>query len=97
MTGKLSNQIKVLIQRARMAHREPWKIIMPKAMRWALEQELQPAMVGYKKTDQGHYYGGLFIVIDNSVTEPIILIKPEMRAKPLELAVKGSKYATAYH
>lgn len=97
MTGKISNQLKVLIQRTRMAGREPWKILMPKGMKWALEQELQPMLVGYKKTDQGCYYGGLLIVVDNTVTEPIILIKPEYRQEPLPLAIKGSKYATAYH
>lgn len=92
MKGRLENQLRVLIQRARLAGKEPWKILLSKGLRWALEQEClgQPY---YRKTDQGHYFGGLLIVVDQHVVDPIILIKPEPASTPLQTHPKGSKYA----
>lgn len=88
----ISNQLRVLIQRCKLRAKTPWKVLMPKGLRWALEEEMK-SKVGYRKTDQGHYFDDLLVIVDNSLKEPVILIKPEPRSEPLELAVKGNPYA----
>lgn len=81
----ISNQIKVLIQRMRLCGFEPWKILLHQGLRWALKEEMKgnPA---YRATDQGDFFGGLMIVIDNTVTEPLILAKPERKDAKFEEA-----------
>lgn len=89
------NQVRVIIRMATLKKRTPWKILLPKPLRWALEESCK-GTGEYTKTDQGHYFNGLLIVVDPYVQEPIVVIKPEPRAEPLQLAPKGSKYANAY-
>ena len=81
VVGSLANQIKVLIQRMKMRGYEPWKILLSPGLRDALRLENRPE---YVRHDVGDLFMGLQIRIDASVNEPIILIKPELRARPLD-------------
>lgn len=79
----IRNKIKVMLQQMMMKGYVPWKLLMSKGICWALREECQ-GMDEYKATDKAHFYGGLQIVIDNSVVDPIILCKPEYAKKTLE-------------
>lgn len=85
LSGQLSNQIKVLIQRMRLRGYTPWKILLHPGMRWVLREECRHLTI-YRTHDQGDTYAGLPIVCDTSVNEPIIMIDPEYRDTPLEKA-----------
>lgn len=77
VVGSLANQIKVLLQRMQMRGFKPWKILLNPGLRYALELEGHD----YVKRDLGHFFMGLLIQIDVTVSEPIILIKPELVRK----------------
>lgn len=96
MISNVRNQMKVLLKMVEIKKKIAWKILVPKPLRWALEESCK-GTGEYRKTDQGHYFNGILVVIDNSVSEPIVIIKPEPRKEPLPLAPKGSKYAVAYY
>lgn len=83
MWDLISNQIKVLIQQMRARNLEPWKILICSGLRWALREEMRHEC-GYRTTDQGDFFGGVQVVVDESVTEPLILVRPQKRKTPLE-------------
>ncbi len=89
----LSNKIRVLIQGANRSGKKPWKILLSKGLRWALEEELRDKGT-YVKRDQGHFFEGLLIVIDNTVKEPILLI--DRTPGPRLENPKGDKLVHAY-
>lgn len=62
---------------------KPWKILLSRGLRDALRLELSDQAL-YRTHDQGDRFMGLEIKIDESVVEPIILIKPEWRDTPME-------------
>jgi len=72
----IANQIRVLIQQMQMRNLEPGKILLSHGIRWALREEMKGKLAHeYKQHDLGDTFAGLPIVVDNSVNEPIILIK----------------------
>ncbi len=73
----ISNQIKVLLQQMRVRNLEPWKILVCHGLRWSLREEMRHKM-GYRITDQGDFFGGIQVVIDESCVEPLILCKPKL-------------------
>lgn len=79
----ISNQIKVLLQQMRIRNLEPWKILLCRGLWWALQEENKDKLV-YRKTDQGCFFGGVQVVIDESCVEPLILVRPDKRMTPLE-------------
>jgi hypothetical protein len=79
----ISNQIKVLIQQMRLRNMDPWKILLCHGLRWSLREEMRNK-VEYRVTDQGDFFGGIQVVIDESCVEPMILVRPLKRATPLE-------------
>lgn len=70
----IANQIKVLIQQMRMRGLEPEKILLSHGLRWALREEMSGNGV-YKKHDLGDTFAGLPVVVDNSVNQPLVMIK----------------------
>lgn len=84
VVGSLKNQIKVLIQRMKMRGFKPWKILLSPGLRFALRSEcgISPE---YVRHDLGDVFDGLPIVVDTSVREPIIMLKPEVRDTPLDM------------
>ena len=83
-TGPMvANRIRVLIQRMKMRGYKPWKILLSQPLRELLRVH---ADADYKRHDQGDTFMGLLIKIDNTLQEPIILIKSERRVTPLEQA-----------
>lgn len=86
VVGSLANQIRVLIQRMRMRGYQPWKILLSPGLRYALRLESESSMQSndYRRHDQGDTFMGFPIVVDKTVEEPIIMIKPELRDRPLE-------------
>lgn len=83
IVGSLANQIRTLLQRMKMRGYKPWKILLNRGLRYALYLEMSGKM-GYKRTDSGDFFNDLPIVVDDTVEEPIILIRPEIRKDPLE-------------
>lgn len=79
----ISNQIRVLIQQMKVRNMDPWKILMCSGLCWALREEMRHK-VGYRMTDQADFFGGIQIVVDESCTEPLIMVRPEKRTAPLE-------------
>lgn len=88
VVGSLANQIRVLLQRMRLRGYHPWKILLSRGLRDALRLENSP---GYVKHDEGDTFGSLPIVIDNSVREPLILVKPEPRKAALDMGQSTSE------
>lgn len=76
VVGSLANQIRTLIQRMTMRGYKPWKILLSRGLSYALFLEVGQS-VDYYKTDQGSFFMGLLIKVDDTVEEPIIMIKPE--------------------
>jgi len=74
----ISNQIKVLLQQMRLKNMEPWKILICNGLRWSLREEMRYKQ-GYRMTDEGDFFGGVQVVIDDSCVEPLILVRPEKR------------------
>lgn len=80
--GQLTNQIRVLLQRVKMAGREPHKILMHQGLRDALRAELEPIFVREKidaydpRQGATDMFEGLPIVVDNSVGEILVQVKP---------------------
>ncbi len=78
----LTNQIRVLLQRVKMAGREPHKILMCRGLRDALYLELNHVFVrgkvGAYDAIQGatDTFEGIPVVVDESCVEPIIQVKP---------------------
>lgn len=69
----LSNQIKVLLQRVRMAGREPLRLLMPNGLRWALKAEGSPE---YHHMHNGDFFGPLPIVVDDTLKEILVQVEP---------------------
>ena len=84
VVGSLANQIRVLIQRMKMRGYEPWKILLSPGLRFALRSEMRDKLTEYVSHDKGDMFLGLPIVVDSTVEEPIIMVKPELRYQPLE-------------
>lgn len=84
--GSLANQIKTLIQRMKMRGYKPWKILLSPGLRHAfrLEMERSAAAREYVRNDLQDSFMGLPIIIDTTVSEPIIMINPEDRVWTLE-------------
>lgn len=83
MVGAIGNQIRTLIQRMKMRGYQPWKILLSRGLRDALRLDSGESP-DYLRHDQGDRFMGLEIKIDVSVTEPLILVKPQWRDAPLE-------------
>ena len=79
--GSLANQIRVLLQRMKMRGYKPWKILLSRGLSYALYLECRDGL-DYTKTDQGSFFMGLLIKIDDTCQEPIIMVKPEIAKKP---------------
>jgi hypothetical protein len=90
VVGSLANQIRVLIQRMKMRGYQPWKILLSPGLRFALRSEVGGTME-YAKHDQHDMFLGLPIVLDTTVREPIMMIKPERRTVPLEKGFSTSE------
>lgn len=86
----LSNQIRVLLQRVKMAGREPHKILMPQGVYEVLRNEIFDGVSRLNKdglhsidqaTDaprkyQALAFDGIPILVDNSVSEILVQVKP---------------------
>lgn len=80
--AQLTNQIRVLLQRVKMAGREPHKILMCRGLRDALRMELRPILmrseieVYDKMQGATDLFEGIPVVVDESCVEPMIQVRP---------------------
>lgn len=89
--GMLTNQIHVLLQRVKMAGREPHKIIMHQGLKETLMNEIRgtsvrlagiqkvvpmPEVYNARQGAIAETFEGIPIVVDNSIGEILVQVKP---------------------